>query len=571
MGLTRTVVFKVGSFPSEFTRDDIASAFYNEFSGRYSVVSIQIVPGGVVKVLFGSPETKKALCSQPVCSIGSVECEVLNFMQRSTQVQVHHYPSEADDDDLCELLRGYGEIVGIRLQHWVGLQHIATGTRLVEMKLKHDIPRNMRLEKMRLKIWYKNQPLECDICQGNHKAVECELRDKCRRCRLPGHFARECTAGAWNGHPPIPVFVPDPAPVPLVGDWADVSSCEEADAPASQSILQGVAGGINVSNVTENAVSSARSSSNVSQSHLGVNVSNVTESAVSSARNSSNMRQSNLGVNVGNVTESAVSSARNFSHVNQSNLGVNVSDVTESAVSSARNFSHVNQSNLGVNVSNVTESAVSSARNSSNVNQSNLGGNASDNVNNGNSNACQSNVDIGTSPACAPNDSVGPDLELSPGSSGEPMDEGQVVNSPLPSPGSVESSPLGELEEGECVEPLSVLSVESSDLDSGDSVELRQVLSGRPGRSGKSSGVRHRSLSPVVRSRSPGVATLAVSSVIAAKSVARPAAKSGAVVRPAAKAVPGARRAAKPVAKSGLPGVHLMPPVIGRTPRSTPR
>ena len=545
MGLTRTVVFKVGSFPSEFTRDDIASAFYNEFSGRYSVVSIQIVPGGVVKVLFDSPETKKALCSQPVCSIGSVECEVLNFMQRSTQVQVHHYPSEADDDDLCELLRGYGEIVGIRLQHWVGLQHIATGTRLVEMKLKHDIPRNMRLEKMRLKIWYKNQPLECDICQGNHKAVECELRDKCRRCRLPGHFARECTAGAWNGHPPIPVFVPDPAPVPLVGDWADVSSCEEADAPASQSILQGVAGGINVSNVIESAVSSARSSSNVNQSHLGVNVSNVTESAVSSARNSSNMHQSNLGVNVGNVTESAVSSARNLSHVNQSNLGVNVS--------------------------NVTESAVSSARNSSNVNQSNLGGNASDNVNNGNSNACQSNVDIGTSPACAPNDSVGPDLELSPGSSGEPMDEGQVVNSPLPTPGSVESSPLGELEEGECVEPLSVFSVESSDLDSGDSVELRQVLSGRPGRSGKSSGVRHRSLSPVVRSRSPGVAALAVSSVIAAKSVARPAARSGAVVKPAAKAVSGARRDVKPAAKSGPPGVHPMPPVVGRTPRSTPR
>ena len=40
----------------------------------------------------------------------------------------------------------------------------------------------------------------------------------------------------------------------------------------------------------------------------------------------------------------------------------------------------------------------------------------------------------------------------------------------------LKSSPLGELEEGECVEPLSVLSVESSDLDSGDSVELRQVF-----------------------------------------------------------------------------------------------
>ena len=98
MALSRTVVFKAGSFPAELTREDIAQAFYSEFHGVYAVDVIQIVPGGgVVKVTFGSPEAKKALCSAPSKMIGSFECQVLNFRLRSTFVQVHHFPVETDD------------------------------------------------------------------------------------------------------------------------------------------------------------------------------------------------------------------------------------------------------------------------------------------------------------------------------------------------------------------------------------------------------------------------------------------------------------------------------------------
>ena len=158
MALSRTVVFKAGSFPAEVTREDIAEAFYSEFHDVYAVNAVQIVPGGVVKVTFGSPDAKKALCSHPTKMIGSIECQVLNFRLHSTFVQVHHYPVEADDGELYDFLDDFGEIVGIRLQHWVGLPLVCTGTRLVEIKLDKDIPRTCILGKHVLRSGIRTSP-----------------------------------------------------------------------------------------------------------------------------------------------------------------------------------------------------------------------------------------------------------------------------------------------------------------------------------------------------------------------------------------------------------------------------
>ena len=168
MALKHTAVFKLGPFPPEFSRDDIAKAFYDEFSSDYTVLSIQIVPGGVVKVYFNSAEAKKGICSWKAMIVSGVECQVLNFSERSTLVQVHHYPAEGNDDDLVNVSKEFGEVIGIRSQQLVGLENITTGTHLCEMKLSRDIPRNLRFDKMRLKVWYRGQPLECDICKGEH-------------------------------------------------------------------------------------------------------------------------------------------------------------------------------------------------------------------------------------------------------------------------------------------------------------------------------------------------------------------------------------------------------------------
>ena len=142
MALKRTAVFKLGPFPPEFTRDDIVKALFDEFAGHYTVLSIQIVPGGVVKVYFNSSEAKKGICSQKVRMTSGVECQVLNFSEHSTLVQVHHFPVEGDDDELANVLKDFGEVVGIHSQHWVGLENVTTGTHLCEMKLSRDIPQS---------------------------------------------------------------------------------------------------------------------------------------------------------------------------------------------------------------------------------------------------------------------------------------------------------------------------------------------------------------------------------------------------------------------------------------------
>ena len=37
----------------------------------------------------------------------------------------------------------------------------------------------------------------CDICHDNHKAADCPLKGKCRRCHEAGHFVRHCPKPVW--------------------------------------------------------------------------------------------------------------------------------------------------------------------------------------------------------------------------------------------------------------------------------------------------------------------------------------------------------------------------------------
>ena len=152
MALQRTAVFNCGAFLRVCSRYDIAQAFYAAFSDYHTVVSIQVVPGKVVKVCFGSSESTKAVCAEKSYVIDGVECEVLSFAQRVTLGQVHHYPAEADDKDLERVLSDFGDFVEICDQHWVKLTTVTTGTHLSSIKLVWNIPRPLKMEKSRLKV-----------------------------------------------------------------------------------------------------------------------------------------------------------------------------------------------------------------------------------------------------------------------------------------------------------------------------------------------------------------------------------------------------------------------------------
>lgn len=214
MAGTRTVVVDLRDFPPNFEREDIAKRFYEQYGEDHPIDAIQIVPGGVCKVTFKSRESKISLCGQETLAFGGVDCRVLNYAKRITKVQIHYYPVEADLDPLGNVLAQYGVIKKHRFQHWADMTEISTGTRLFDMVLNRDIPRTLKVGQSRVKVWYRDQPLQCDICSGNHKVSECDLRGKCRRCRQEGHFSRNCPVPWGRTDDAVPRVSPESDPTP---------------------------------------------------------------------------------------------------------------------------------------------------------------------------------------------------------------------------------------------------------------------------------------------------------------------------------------------------------------------
>lgn len=77
------------------------------------------------------------------------------------------------------------------------------------------------------RIWYRDQPPQCFVCREfSHRAQSCSLSGLCRRCRQPGHKARECTQ-AWDPDSDV-----DPLPDRFPSDsTVDPAHAEVPDPP----------------------------------------------------------------------------------------------------------------------------------------------------------------------------------------------------------------------------------------------------------------------------------------------------------------------------------------------------
>ena len=111
----------------------------------------------------------------------------------TTIVHLFDYPYEDPVEHITSFFSDYGVVKGVRYQKYLHNGDIATGTRLVDIVLKQAPPRLAIINGSTCRIWYRGQPVICNICATvRHKAVSCRYKNKCRLCEQEGHFARNC-------------------------------------------------------------------------------------------------------------------------------------------------------------------------------------------------------------------------------------------------------------------------------------------------------------------------------------------------------------------------------------------
>ena len=124
---------------------------------------------------------------------------------RGENVLVFHLPYELDNEAIKAALMRFGPVHSVRHQHHPETD-IHTGTRIVRMIREAPIPRHFYVDDWSAKVWYRGQPVECDICGEGHVSRVCPLRGKCRFCKEAGHFARNCPnrdRDDWGEVPPV--------------------------------------------------------------------------------------------------------------------------------------------------------------------------------------------------------------------------------------------------------------------------------------------------------------------------------------------------------------------------------
>ena len=106
---------------------------------------------------------------------------------------MYNFPYDAPNAYISDALKFFGTIQTVRYQRWTNIPGVSTGTRVVRINLDRSIPRFVKIHTYRCKVWYRGQPVYCDICkEGSHLASNCPYKGKCLSCEGVGHLARRC-------------------------------------------------------------------------------------------------------------------------------------------------------------------------------------------------------------------------------------------------------------------------------------------------------------------------------------------------------------------------------------------
>ena len=191
MVLQRTLTVQTGKVCAGKTREQIVAEVTQAFS-IYPVVAVQ-VGFDIVRVTFRDTDSFKLARAGSHISLFGSNCVIQGGGPPPTMIHVFDYPAELGDEVVRQVLSNFGDVKSVRRQKYIGRPDIETGTRLVLLTLKATPPRGLFIGNYFCRLWYKGQPLVCNLCGTHgHKSVDCPNKDKCRRCGQSGHFARSC-------------------------------------------------------------------------------------------------------------------------------------------------------------------------------------------------------------------------------------------------------------------------------------------------------------------------------------------------------------------------------------------
>ena len=198
MRLPNTLNILTGRKLAGRLKEDIMKEVVGQLGDVDSILAVQI-GYEIVRVTFCSDEAFRRAKSMEGVSLFGLWCKILGGGPATTLVHVFDYPFEESDVEIEHALADFGEVKKIRKQRYLWSQQIYTGTRLVSIVLRETPPRSISIYGYHCLIWYKGQPIVCNLCaKQGHVSANCQNKDKCRLCGQSSLFARSCP-NPWGG------------------------------------------------------------------------------------------------------------------------------------------------------------------------------------------------------------------------------------------------------------------------------------------------------------------------------------------------------------------------------------
>ena len=160
--MAKTVTLVVKEIPQDLSRVALVELLRERFK-TWVLKAVQFLPGMRAQLTFDSTEAKLAIEKQEFVFVGIHKCPILGGGPRGENVLVFHYPYERDEETLKTGLNRFGSVLSVRHQSYPSVD-VHTGTRLVRMVRNGRIPRFLNFGDHQCKVWYRGQPIKCDIC-----------------------------------------------------------------------------------------------------------------------------------------------------------------------------------------------------------------------------------------------------------------------------------------------------------------------------------------------------------------------------------------------------------------------